>query len=147
MLPLLNKEPSLWTILVILHLLLNIVIRNKLLFLHWILKNISEFWIQIKKNHVWYRMFATTIKMIKSGRSSKPTLISWYLILDSSCSAMSKNLCFCSTLQTSSNHKDCFIISSDVFSYVIKVFLKKKKKKKKSSQIFFFIFKISFIIL
>jgi len=76
-------------------------------------------------------MFATTIKMIKSGRSSKPTLISWYLILDSSCSAMSKNLCFCSTLQTSSNHKDCFIISSDVFSYVIKVFLKKKKKKKK----------------
>jgi len=76
-------------------------------------------------------MFATTIKMIKSGRSSKPTLISWYLILDSSCSAMSKNLCFCSTLQTSSNHKDCFIISSDVFSYVIKVFLKKKKKEKK----------------
>jgi len=79
-------------------------------------------------------MFATTIKMIKSGRSSKPTLISWYLILDSSCSAMSKNLCFCSTLQTSSNHKDCFIISSDVFSYVIKVFLKKKKKKKKEKK-------------
>jgi hypothetical protein len=76
-------------------------------------------------------MFATTIKMIKSGRSSKPTLISWYLILDSSCSAMSKNLCFCSTLQTSSNHKYCFIISSDLFSYFIKFFLKKKKKEKK----------------